>query len=906
MPVARTWHDAPVEQVMARLRTRPSGLDTDEALSRLVRFGPNVLPRESARGPLELLWRQVASPLPMVLLASGLLALAFGRFVDGTVVVAVVAVNAFIGALQEFKAGRAIEALSALVPEYVTALRDGLPTSIPAGQLVPGDVVLVEAGNRIPADMRLSSVRHLSVDEAAVTGESVPTAKQVDPVPPAAALGDRSSMLFSGTMVAAGTASAVVVATGTATELGRISALLREVQEVETPLTRSLGRFGTVLTVAIGIVAYFILLVALRRGYPFVTAVRSAVSLVVAAVPSSLPAITTVALAVAVRRMARRNAIIRSLPSIETLGSTTVICSDKTGTLTRGEMVVRALWTPSGTYRLSGEGYVPTGDLLLEGRRVEPPFPRDVLDLVHAAALCSDADVRLEGGSWKPVGDPTEVALVVAAAKLGVRVRDECAAAPRLDVIPFDPATRHMATLHARPGRSPLIVVKGAPEVVLAMARGADRPGWTIDPILVVDAVQELALLGMRVLAVAVRSAAPHTTHLEPSDLSGLRLLGLLASMDPPRSEAIAAVRAMHQAGVVVKMATGDHPGTARVIGMEIGITGPDSRVVTGDEMSRLSSRELGRIAASVNVFSRVAPEHKLRLVEALQARGHVVAMTGDGVNDAPALKQADVGVAMGRTGTAAAKEASDVVLVDDNFASIAAAIEGGRRCYDNLVKAIMFVVPTNLGQSFVLLVGVLAFPIVGGQPLLPIVPLQILWVNLVTGVTLAIPLAFEAPEPDLMLRRPRARDEPIFTPQLAMRCLVVSFVMSAGAIGLFLHHGGVPGNVAGPDVALRQAQTMVATTIVLAQVFYLLQCRSLRTSFFSMDPFSNPAIYAGIAATIGMQAAFVHARPMNVVFHSAPLGARDWLVSALVAAMVLPVTALEKWLHARRGDRAA
>jgi Ca2+-transporting ATPase len=905
MPASLTWHDAPVEQVMARLRTRPSGLDSDEALSRLVNYGPNTIPRPSARKPLQLIVRQVASPLPLVLLGSGLLALAFGRIVDGAVVIAVVVVNAFIGALQEFKAGRAIEALTALVPEFVTALRDGFPTSIPAVELVPGDLVLVEAGNRVPADMRVWALRNLRIDEAAVTGESVPVTKQVDPVPPSAALGDRTSMLFSGTMVAAGTACAVVVATGTATELGRISALLRGVQEVETPLTRSLGRFGAALTMAIGIVAYFILLVALRRGFPFVMAVRAAVSLVVAAVPSSLPAIITVALAVAVRRMAKRNAIVRSLPSIETLGSTNVICSDKTGTLTRGEMVVRALWTPSGSYRLTGEGYAPIGQLLLRGQPVAPPG--DVLDLVHAAALCSDADVRLKDCVWVPVGDPTEVALVVAACKLGLRVAEERAECRRLDVIPFDPVDKYMATLHARPGRAPLIVVKGAPEVVLALSQGSRLGGTTIDPGIVIDAVHAFAARGMRVLAVAARPAAPRTRRLEPSELPPLQLLGLVASIDPPRSEAIAAVRATRDAGIVVKMVTGDHPATAKAIGIELGIARPDSRVVTGQEMGQMSSRELGHVAASVHVFSRVAPEHKLRLVEALQARGHVVAMTGDGVNDAPALKQADVGVAMGRTGTAAAKEASDVVLVDDNFASIAAAVEGGRRCYDNLVKAIMFVVPTNLGQSFVLLVGVLAFPIIAGQPLLPVVPLQILWVNLVTGVTLAVPLAFEAAEPDLMRRPPRARDEPIFSPQLALRCLLVSALMAVGAIGLFLEeHSGAflePGVVG--DLALRKSQTMVATTVVLVQVFYLLQCRSLRASFLSMDLVSNPAIYLGMAATLAMQAAFVHAPAMNVVFHSAPLEARDWLVSALVAATVLPVTALDKALHRRRECRS-
>jgi Ca2+-transporting ATPase len=895
----------PLSDVFERVKSTSGGLSTEEAGRRLKTCGPNVLPAGKSDGPHVLLWRQVNQTLPLVLLASGLLALGFGRILDGSVVLAVVVVNAFIGALQEFRASRAIEALRAMVPEQVIALRGGSPASIPAAELVPGDVVLVDAGDRIPADMRVVTLRNLLVTEAALTGEATPTNKQIDPVAEEAGIGDRTCMLFSGTIVATGTATGVVVTTGGRTELGRISAMIRAAKAVETPLMHSLKRFGNILTIAIGGVATLILLASLQRGYPIVDAVRAAVSLVVAAVPSSLPAIVTVALAVAVARMAKRNAIVRTMPAVETLGSTNIICSDKTGTLTQGEMVVRVFWTPEGFYEVSGTGYEPRGELHHDGMRVESPLPKDVHELFLAGLLCNDASLRHDGG-WSGVGDPTEIALVVAAQKAGLEAIPCRARWPRLDAIPFDPGQKYMVSLHDGPANHQQLIMKGAPEVVVPRC-STKVDGKSLDIEHVLGHVKNLTERGLRVLAVARTAPKARMEQLKGPPEQKLDLLGLVASMDPPRPEAIAAIASCAGAGIVVKMVTGDHPGTAKAIGVEIGIAKPTDKVITGEEMSRMTQAQLVWAVPFTNIFSRVAPEHKLRLVKALQTRGDVVAMTGDGVNDAPALKQADVGVAMGRTGTAAAKEAAAVVLVDDNFASIAAAVEGGRRCYDGLIKSIMFVVPTCLGQSLVLLVGVLFFPVVEGVPLLPIVPLQILWVNLVTGVTLAIPLAWEAPEAGLMDRPPRSRNEPIFTPQLARRCLLVGFVMATGAMTLFLdaYYGEIVMPHDGPERGLRIAQTLVATTIVLYQIFYLLQCRSLRTSFFKLNPWSNPAIYWGVAATLAMQLAFVHAPFMNIVFHSAPLGLRDWLACTAVAATIFPVMAVEKALEKRAWQKA-
>jgi Ca2+-transporting ATPase len=901
------WHSERIERVLELLRTSDRGLTTAEAEARRAASGPNVLPHARPVGPLTLIWKQLKQTLPLVLLASGILALAFGRLVDGTVVIAVVAINAIIGMVQEYRASRAIESLGALVPDEIATLRDGYPALLAVVDLVPGDVVSLEAGTRVPADLRLLSLRGLQVNEAALTGESVPANKQLDPVAAAAGIGDRTCMLYSGSIVTTGVATGLVVSTGADTELGRISALLRAAKPEDTPLTRALSKFGTLLSAVIGAAGYIILLTALRRGYPFVVAVRASVSLVVAAVPSSLPAIITVALAVAVRRMARQKAIVRTLPAIETLGSTNVICTDKTGTLTRGEMSVRVLWSHCGHYQLSGTGYVPVGELLNNGLPVRGEPPAAIRDLLQAATLCNDATLRRkENGSWSTVGDPTELALVVAAGKVGLDSAEVRAKWPRRDVFPFDPGLKYMATLHDFNEGHKRLIVKGAPEAVLPFCDRWSGAG-KLDRADVSAQVSTVAAHGMRVLAIAW-AELPDGEQMELPPKQPLALVGLMASMDPPRPEAIAAIEKCHRAGIDVKMVTGDHPATAKAIAVEMSIAKPGESVLTGQELEHMSLAQLQHVAPMHRVYSRVAPEHKMRLVQALQARGDVVAMTGDGVNDAPALKQADVGVAMGAGGTAAAKEAAAVVLVDDNFASIAAAVEGGRRCYDNLVKSLFFVVPTNLGQSLVLVEGILFFPLHHGVPLLPIVPLQILWVNLVTGVALAIPLAFEAPEHDVMMRRPRPRGQPLFTPRLALRCTAVGLAMAIGAVTLFLdaYYGEIVAPHAPPrvDAALRKAQTLVTTTIVLFQVFYLVQCRSLRSSSLTINPFSNPSIYVGIGITLIMQLAFVYLPPMNVVFSSAPLSFRDWLAASATAAVVLPVMAIYKAVYEKPSDK--
>ncbi|WP_437281398.1 HAD-IC family P-type ATPase [Sorangium sp. So ce375] len=913
--VAIAWHSLSASDVLSKIESAEVGLAGDEATRRLKDVGPNVIQRAKGDGPLKLLFRQINDPLIYVLLASAALAMAMGEAIDGAVVLAVVVLNTAIGFVQELRAGKAIEALVDMVPQTATVVRGGQRSVIPAADVVPGDVVVLDAGDKVPADARLLSVKNLHVDESALTGESVPSDKHAAAVPEDAGVGDRKNLAFGGTLVTSGAATAVVVATGAATELGRISSMLHEATEIETPLTRSMAKVGRVLTVAIVGVALLIVGVALLRGYPPVDAMLAGISLAVAAIPEGLPAIITISLAIGVQRMARRRAVIRKLPAVETLGSTGVICSDKTGTLTRNEMTVRALWTPAAGARgeealeqagealeVTGVGYAPEGELR-RGGAPAGEVPDAVRALLRAGLLCNDARMTRDGDTCGIEGDPTEGALVVAAQKLGVDVEGTRREHPRVDAVPFSSERQLMATLHEAPGGGRVIFMKGAPEAVLGRAAIGEAGRAQV-----MAQVERMAAQGMRVLAVASRPADRDAASLDEEHLpEGFELLGLEGMIDPPRSEAIDAIAACHAAGITVKMITGDHIATARAIGGQLGLVRDGARAMNGTELSRLSDDELRAAAKATHVFARVAPEHKLRLVKALQAEGKVVAMTGDGVNDAPALKQADIGVAMGITGTAVSKESADVVLTDDNFASIRAAVEEGRRVYDNLVKALAFVLPTNLGEALILLVAVMTFPIVGGAPLMPITAVQILWVNLVATVALSLPLAFEAMEKDVMSRPPRDPSEPILSRFVLVRTAIVAVLMTAGAIGLFFYEYSmeVRGGVVS-EIAYREAQTAAVTTVVLFQIFYVLNCRSLRDSMLKIGLFSNPWIYVGIGALLALQLGFVYAPFMHTLFGSAPLSLDAWVKSTLVAMTILPVMSAERWWRTRRARRSA
>lgn len=882
------WHALRPEEVAERLRSGATGLDASEVAKRQAQHGPNVLPKKRGDGPLLILWRQVNNPLIWVLLGSGALAIFLGKLTDGAVVLAVVLLNTLIGFLQEYRAGQAIEALALLVPENVNVEREGRHLSIPAAELVPGDRVHLAAGDKVPADLRITSARGLFVEEAALTGESVPTGKTPEPVAPDAGLGDRTSMAFGGTVVTAGTGQALVVHTGAATELGRISDLLHEATELTTPLTRALAGIARVLTGAILGISVILFAVGVHRGYSVSDALLVAITLAVAAVPEGLPAIVTIALAIGVQRMAARRAVVRRLPSVETLGSTTVICSDKTGTLTKNEMTVQALWVAGQGYRVTGAGYWPQGELQSgEGAPVAPN--PSLLRLAEVGALCTDATVSVDGDRLAVTGDPTELALVVLAEKLGLKVEVLRAARPRSDAIPFDSERQWMATEHQESGRRRLYL-KGAPEVVVPLCAGAGSA--------VLDQAGALAQEGLRVLAVAEGERALGDGPLEPDAARGLTLLGLVGMIDPPRPEAIAAVAECRRAGITVKMITGDHPGTATAIGRALGLD-VGAQAVTGAELAKASDAELSELAVTRGVFARVAPEHKLRLVKALQGRGQVVAMTGDGVNDAPALKQANIGIAMGIAGTAVSKEAADIVLADDNFATIAAAVEEGRRVYDNLKKSLAFVLPTNLGLASILMAAVLFYPIaeVGGVliPLLPVQPTQLLWINLVAAVALALPLAFESKERDVMIRPPRSPEAPMMDRFVVRRTALATLLMTA--VALFLFHWEYERQIPllGPSGALAQAQTMTVTTVITFQIFYVLNCRSELESVFQIGLFSNPTVFVGIGVVVLLQAAFIYLPPLQQVFGTAALDLPSLGWSLLAGSVILPAVLLEK-----------
>lgn len=902
-PAEITWHAASDQDVMTRLDTRPDGLTDGEITERLQRFGANTLARSGGTSPWLIFWRQINNPIGWLLLAAGALAVALKKPTDAAVVFGAVIINAIIGFIQEYRAVKAIEALAAMIPEAATAIRNGQSIAVSADGLVPGDVVTVQSGDKVPADLRLIRVKNLLVEEAALTGESLPVAKRSDAVLADAPLGDRFCMAYSGTLVVQGTATGVVVATGNSTELGRINALLNQTTQLETPLTRQLAGVTTGITVAVVVVVAVLIVFGIWiKDAPVGESLMVAVSLAVAAIPEGLPAVITICMAIGVRRMAERHAVVRHLPAVETLGSTTVICSDKTGTLTRNEMTVQVAWLQGHEYRFSGIGYTPDGDVEHDGVRLTT-VPPALHELLSIAVLCNDSTLRFEGDSWAITGDPTEAALVVAGQKAGLHANEFRSCHQRLDVIPFESDTQYMATLNRFDGKN-RILLKGAPETVIDRCN-LDKTGQQA----VHEAMATYARQGMRVIAFAQRRDVT-AEDISPGDVTqDLQFAGLLCMIDPPRTEAMDAIRVCHSAGITVKMITGDHPVTAEAIGRQLSLLKHGQGALTGRDLQGLSEAELQSTVMSTNVFARVAPEHKIALVQALQAQRHVVAMTGDGVNDAPALKRADIGIAMGITGTAVSKEAAKVVLMDDNFASITAAVEEGRRVYDNLIKSLAFVLPTNLGLACILTASMFFFPTVQvdgvNELLMAMSPSQTLWINLVASITLSIPLAFEVLEPNAMRRMPRSPDEPVFSGFIVARLIIVALLMSAAACGLFLWEyfrivGPEPVTTARHALALAEAQTICVTSITFTQIFYLLNCRSLRDSLFSQGVFSNPSLFIGIGILLLLQACFIYLPPLQALFATAALDARAWLYAMAAGAIVLPVISLDKWIRNR------
>lgn len=912
------WHALSASEIAQRLQTDlEKGLSMVEAEQRQQRYGLNELTRRQGHGPLRTFVLQFHQPLIYILLVSTVVTIGLGEYLDAAVIFGVVLVNAIVGFIQEYRASRAIEALSRSIPSQATVIRNGRPMRVAAAQLVPGDLVALQSGDRVPADMRLVRVRELRVAEAALTGESVPVTKQVDPLPMSIPLPDRSNMVFASSVVTYGQGRGLVVATGDRTEIGRLAAVMAEVQELQTPLTQRIAHFSRLLLVVILTLAAINFVAGLWRGLAAEEVFLASVALAVAAIPEGLPAAVTIMLAFGVSRMAARGAVIRKLPAVETLGSTTVICSDKTGTLTQNRMTVTRLFAGGESFFVSDVGdnkpgkiYCLTSNEHNGALSDDPHWPAvtienspaltiedlhghiALLECLRAGLLCNDA--VLVPGTNDIQGDPTEAALLVVACKAGLDPHVLREQWPRLDTLPFESERQYMATLHdAGPSDHRIIYVKGAVERVLARCQPMwDRYG-NVQPLpteAILAQMNAWSSQGLRLLAVARKLAAPDQAVLHHADVEqGLTFLGMFAMIDPPRPEAIEAVRLAQQAGIGVKMITGDHALTAVAIAEQLGLQGarePQSgrlRPITGAELERISETELPAIVEQVAIFARTAPEQKLRLVQALQSRGHVVAMTGDGVNDAPALKQADIGIAMGLSGTDAAREAADMILTDDNFATIEAAIEEGRGIFDNLVKFIVWTLPTNFGEGLVLLVAIL----LGTS--LPLLPIQVLWVNLSTALLLGLMLVFEPKEPDIMRRPPRPPQTRLLNSALVERIVLVSVLILVGAYGLYEWLLQVQ------QQSQDMARAAAVNLIVFVELFYLFNCRCLTHSMFRIGVFSNRWAWYGAAAMIVCQLLLTHVAPVNSLFHMRPLSLDVWAIIVLYGLGVYVLIEIEK-----------
>jgi magnesium-transporting ATPase (P-type) len=868
------WHAVSAAEVVKRLATNgEKGLDAAEASTRLQKYGPNRLPEGKKRGPFMRFLAQFNNILVYVLLGAGFTKLMLNLWVDAGIIFGVVVLNALLGFIQEGKAEKALDSIRNMLSAEARTVRGGETRMIPAEQLVPGDVVTLESGDKIPADLRLVDAKNLRTEEAALTGESVPADKGTNVMPANATVGDRENMAFSGTMVVSGRATGIVVATGSETELGRINQLLASVSSLETPLLRQIKTFGYAVTVAIGVISVLIFAYGKWvKGMDFVELFQAVVGIAVSLIPEGLPALITITLAIGVQRMAQRNAIIRRLPAVETLGSVSRICSDKTGTLTLMEMMVVSAVTAESAYQITGDGYAPEGEVRKDGK---PAGKDPVLALMgRVSVLCNDAELFQQERAWKVEGDPTEGALYPFASKLGMDRATEQAASPRTDAIPFESEHKFMATLHKSAAGKEALLVKGAPEVILEHCdrqQSATGQAASLDRAHFMQASDRLAAQGERVLALAwLENPGVKVGNLAPADLpKTLVLLGLVGLLDPPRKEAIEAVKECHGGGIRVTMITGDHKITAAAIAKMLGI-GDGKTAITGGEIEDMNTATLQERVRDVDVFARASPEHKLRLVKAIQANKQIVAMTGDGVNDAPSLKKADIGVAMGIKGTEVTKEAAGMILADDNFASITAAVKEGRTVYNNIEKAILFLLPTNVAQALVIAVAIFfGFT-------MPITAPQVLWVNMVTSVALGLVISFEPHEIDVMSRPPRAVGRPIMTGFGIWRIVFVGLALLAYTLLAFFW-------MMSQGASDELARTVAVNAITIGQVFYLLNSRYLLDSSFSLTAhMGNKYLPLGIGAVVILQLLFTYAPPFQAMFgnEAIPLWVWPWLLA--------------------------
>lgn len=867
------------------------GLTAETVAQRYELYGRNELPIKPGKPAWLKFLLQFNQPLLYILLIAGAVKFFLGSLTNAAVIWGVTVLNAIIGYLQEARAEGAIASLAQAVLTEATVIRDGQTLQVSSSDLVPGDLVLLTSGDKVPADLRLIKIRNLKIDESALTGESVPVDKSAQTLPPDTPLAERHNMAYAGSFVTFGQGRGLVVATAGATEVGQISQSMERRINLATPLTRKFAKFSRVLLYGILTLATLTFAIGLGQGESWEYMFEAAVALAVSAIPEGLPAVVTITLAIGVNRMAQRNAIIRKLPAVEALGSATVICSDKTGTLTENQMTVQEIFTGGESYRVRGNGYSPEGEIFHDNgeTQLKEALPPALRECLTAGVLCNDAQLHHGGGFWSIVGDPTEGALLAAAAKADLNQATLATKMPRLDSIPFESQYQYMATLHD--GGARVIYVKGSVEALLRRCTGMlDVQGQSIslDQNLIEQAVAAMTAKALRVLAIAAKEVSPHQHSVDHGDLeTGLIFLGLQGMIDPPRPEAIAAIHACHKAGIRIKMITGDHIATAQAIAQRMNLQQAETVVAfAGSQLAEMDDVALAQAVESGDVFARVAPAQKLRLVEALQMKGEIVAMTGDGVNDAPALKQADIGIAMGKGGTEVAREAADMLLTDDNFASIEAAVEEGRTVYQNLRKAIAFLLPVNGGESMTILISVLL------ARDLPILSLQVLWLNMINSLTMTVPLAFEPKSPGIMAQPPRHPKEPLLTKPLLHRILLVSLFNWVLIFGLFEWAEATTGNIA-------LARTMAIQALVFARIIYLLSISQLGKNLLerilgrSPETIHAPFLLAGIGGAVLLQILFSQWSLMNILFETAPLNWTQWLICLLPMIPMMPFAIL-------------
>jgi len=899
----KKWWSLQPGEVLTALNSSPTGLAQEEVIRRFSQFGPNELLEKEKISPWKIFFEQFKSVLIIILLIAIVLSAIVGDVKESVVIAIIVLMASGLGFLQEYRAERTIEALKRLAAPMASVLRDGREIEIPARELVPGDILILRTGNKVPADGRLLEVFNLKVDEASLTGESIPVEKMVEPLPPETNPADRRNMVFMGTTVVYGRGKAIVTATGMSTEFGRIASLLEKVKAEPTPLQVNLDRMGK--WIGLGAVTLCVILAGLGtlRGHGILEMLIWGVSLAVAAVPEALPAVVVIGLAIGVRRMARRNALIRKLSAVETLGCTTFICSDKTGTMTQDQMTVRRIYVDGQMLEVTGVGYEPVGQFISNHRPISPENYPSLLKLLHIGSLCNDTSLYQEENKWKIKGDPTEGALIVLAAKAGLWSDELNQKFPRLAEIPFTSERKRMTTIHKTP-QGKIAYSKGAPEIVLTSCRyhlkdGEEKPLTEEDKEKIISLAQEMAAGALRVLALAYKrlsldSSSPEFFNFLPASVEqDMVFVGLAGMIDPPREEAKGAVELCNQAGIKSVMITGDHKLTAVAIARELGIL-QDGLVVTGNELDNLSEDELNSIVEKIEVYARVSPTHKLRVVEALAKRGHVVAMTGDGINDAPALKKADIGVAMGITGTDVTKEAADMVLLDDNFASIVAAVEEGRAVFSNIKKYLMYLLSSNIGEVLLMAVAILFGPLIGlPYGAIPLVAIQILFVNLITDGLPAIALAVDPPDPDIMKQKPRPRNQGIFTRP-------VLFLILIGGVWSCLVNVGIFKWALDSGRSMLEAQGLCFVSLIIIQFFKAYNFRSDKHSIFKIGFFGNKWLNLSILGEILLLLIIIYWPSLHEPFRTFSLTASDWLRVVLLSSTIFPIIEFSKFLVRR------